>query len=148
MRRAQARSPPQYAALRSSRSGRMDPEAVAPQDRIADHGGREVTELQTEHERPRKGNPAPSAIDATLDDLGSGVAAQQKWGRPVEAIGHRRIEKPGTYDGHAYAALLQARPQRFRVGAQPGLARAIARVIGKPAIGGNRRDDGDATASA
>jgi len=46
----------------------MDPEAIVPQDRIADHGGREITELKTEHERQRKSDSAPATVDAALDD--------------------------------------------------------------------------------
>src|SRR6476620_9498485 len=124
MQRAQARSLPQYEALRSSRLGRMDPEAVAPQDRIADHGGGEITELQTEHERQWKSDSAPATVDAALDDSGSAVAAEQERGRSVKSIGHRRIEESWTHDSHPDVALLQARPKRFRLGAQACFARA------------------------
>ena len=63
--------------------------AITPQDCIPDHRGREVTELQTQHERQRKCDAAPTAIDAALDDSRGGIGTEQKWGRPVEPVGHR-----------------------------------------------------------
>ena len=56
----------------------MDPKAVAPQDRIADDGRREITELQTEHERQWKSDSAPATVDTALDDSGGPVALMRK----------------------------------------------------------------------
>src|SRR5438445_687719 len=126
----------------------MDLEAVAAQDRIADESGRDVAELQTEHQRPRKSDAPPPAIDAALDDPSCAAAAEQKWGRPVESIGHRRVEEPRANHGDTDAVALEAGPQGLGVGAQPGLARAISRAVGKPPISGNGRYHRDAAALA
>src|SRR5271170_2408424 len=118
-----------------------DVKAEAPQDRVADDGRRDVAKLQAEHQRPGKRDSASAAVDAALDDAGRGLAAGEKRGRPVEAIGHRRIEKTRTYDRHPNPTGRQARSQRFGIGTQPGFARAVAGAVGKPPVGGDRRHD-------
>src|SRR5204862_865037 len=88
------------------RSRRVDLEAVATQDRVPYESGRDIAELQTEHQRPRKSDAPPPAIDAALDDPSRAVAAEQKRRRPVEPIGHRRIEEARTNYGHTDAGTL------------------------------------------
>src|SRR5271155_1266927 len=111
-----------------------DLKSEAPQDGVADESRRDVAELQAEHERPWKRHPTPSAIDAALDGAGCVLAAGKERGRPAEAVGHRRREKAGTYDRHPDPKRRQAGPQRFGIGPQSGLARAIAGAVRQPAI--------------
>src|SRR5271163_876149 len=127
---------------------RPDVKAEAPQDRVADNGRRDVAELQAEHQRPWKRDSAPAAVDAALDDAGRGLATGEKRGRPVEAVGHRRVEKTRTYDRHPNPTRRQARSQRFGIGTQPGFARAIAGAVGKPPVSGDRRHDRHPPAAA
>src|SRR5271169_2054081 len=89
---------------------RPDVKAEAPQYRVADDRRRDVAELQAEHQRPRKRDPAPATVDAALDDAGRGLAAGEERGRPVEAVGHRRIKKSGAHDRHPDPTRPQTRP--------------------------------------
>src|SRR5262249_60029685 len=67
-------------------SDRVNTEAITPQDRIADNGGGQGAKMQAEHERPRKSDAPPAAIDPALDDPRRAVAAEQKQGRPPAPV--------------------------------------------------------------
>src|SRR5215470_2961513 len=123
------------AAIRGAipRSRRPDPKTETAQDRVADHGRRKVAEAHAEDERPRKMNARPAAVDAALDMPRRRVAADQKRGRALPTVTHRRRKEAGADDGHTDIVTRQPRPQRLRISAQPGLARAVARAVGQAA---------------
>src|SRR6266550_9178384 len=138
------------AAIRAatSRSGRPDAKAKAPQDCVADPSRRDIAKAHAEHQRPRKMDAAQAAVDAALDVPRRLVAAGEEWGRPLPAIGHRRRKKARTDNGHADTVAHEARPERLGIGAQPGLAGAIAGTVRQTAKCRNRSDSDDAAASA
>src|SRR5439155_7953689 len=86
-----------------ARSRRVNVEAVATQNRVAYEGGRDIAELQAQHQRPRKSDAPPSAIDAALDDTSRIVTAEQKRCWTVESIGHGRVKETRTNHGYTDA---------------------------------------------
>src|SRR2546430_17318040 len=91
---------------------------------------------------------AQAAVDAALDVPRRLVAAGEEWGRPLPAIGHRRRKKARTDNGNADTVAHEARPERLGIGAQPGLAGAIAGAVRQTAKCRNRSDSDYAAASA
>ena len=109
---------------------------------------REIAEPHAEHQRPREIDARPAAVDAALDAPGGALAAGEKRGRALPAIGHRRRKKPRAHHRHADPVARQARAQRLGIGAQPRLAGAISRAVGQAAIGRDRGDRDDPAAAA
>src|SRR5204863_7234710 len=135
------------AAIRAatSCSGRPDAKAEAPQDCVADPSRRDIAKAHAEHQRPGKMDAAQAAVDAALDVPRRLVAAGEEWGRPLPAIGHRRRKKARTDNGYADTVAHEARPERLGIGAQPGLACAIAGA-GRLTAKLRNRSDRDAAA--
>src|SRR5436305_5945544 len=132
-----ARPPPQAPArprgaasrVAITRSRRPDSKTKTAQDCVADRGRREVAEAHAEHERQRKVDARSTAIDAAFDMPRGRVAADEKRGRTLPALGHRRGKKAGANDGHADIVTRQPWAKRLGISAQPGLARAIPRAV-------------------
>src|SRR5207244_237278 len=74
-------------------SGGADTEMEAAHDAVADQRRGEIAKAHAKDQRPGKIDARAAAVDAALDPPGGALAAGEKRGRAVPAIGHGRAEK-------------------------------------------------------
>lgn len=75
-------------------------EAETAHNPIPDRRRGEIAKAHAEDQRPGEIDARPAAVDAALDMPGGTLAAGEKRGRAVPAIGHRRGKK--TWTDHRY----------------------------------------------